>query len=699
VKSEAIFAGLNEAQRSAVEATRGPICILAGAGSGKTTTITRRIANQVATGSFSAGEILAVTFTDRAAGEMRERLATLGVDGIRARTFHSAALAQLRHLSSDAPGDIMPSKVGALRQIANTLPPPYKFRPAADLATEIEWAKNRRIDAAGYMGALKGHEPPIPADLMAKVYDRYEKGKAERNMIDFEDLLELTIRLFQSDAWAKEQFAERYRAFTVDEYQDVNLLQETLLREWVGERDDLCIVGDDYQSIYGFTGASPEYLLEMPQRFVNTKVFRLETNYRSTPQILAIANRLVPQLKGAEKILHADRGDGTSPSLRMFSTPSGELRALVDRIRALHEDGLPYEEMAILYRVNFRSEDYEEVLAAEGIPFQVADGAFLTRATGRQMMTAFKRSKTTDIAAEVRKMAERSGYIEDLPDDLGDQETTRQNDLARFIQLATEFDDGIRSAAEFVTDVEARFGGGGQGRGVNLLTLHRAKGLEFDAVFLPRLEEGELPFRRSKSPAAIDEERRLLYVGITRAKSHLAISWCNDGRRKGSVFVKELREEKDPQRGKSGVAARLPGRDEVGAEIGLEIEIPGGFAGRIVEIGESEATIEMPGGTQMKVVYGEAVVYRGQTLPLGPPSGMDRELFDDLKQWRLERSKADEVPAYVVFHDSTLKSIAEQRPTTLDELAEVPGIGPAKLERYGDDLLAITAPADSVTTG
>ena len=208
-------------------------------------------------------------------GALLLRLEQLGVTGVRASTFHSAAYAQLRHLSQDEPAQILPSKAQALRQIANTLPKPYKFRPAGDLATEVEWAKNRRIHPDTYLDRLGRHDPPIPSDLMASVYKRYESGKRRRNLIDFEDLLELTIQMFQNDPFARERFAAKYLALTVDEYQDVNLLQETILREWVGERDDLCVVGDDYQSIYGFTGASPRYLLEMPGLFPNTRVIRL----------------------------------------------------------------------------------------------------------------------------------------------------------------------------------------------------------------------------------------------------------------------------------------------------------------------------------------------------------------------------------------------------------------------------------------
>ncbi len=563
-----IFEGLNDEQARAVRAVEGPLCILAGAGSGKTTTITRRIANQVAGGAFEPAAIMAVTFTDRAAGEMRERLQHLGAHGVRARTFHAAALAQLRFFSSESPPQILPSKGVALRQIANTLPKPYRFRPAADLATEIEWAKNRRIAANVYAASLDDHDPPIPVDLMASVYKRYESGKRERNLIDFEDLLELTIQMFQRDDWIRERFAAKYRAFTVDEYQDVNLLQETLLREWVGERDNLCVVGDDYQSIYGFTGATPTYLLEMPKRFVNTNVVRLETNYRSTPQVLGMANRLVPKLGGAEKVLQAVRPDGSEPALRRFADADGEMRFIVSRIEQLRTEDVALEDMAILYRANFRSEDYEEALAAAEIPYQVTDGAFLSRATARQMVSSLKRSSSTNAASDVLKIARRAGYLDEPGDDLGAQEMTRQNDLARFVRLAEEFDDGTRSATDFVADIELRFGGAGQGRGVNLLTYHRAKGLEYEAVFLPRVEEGELPFKRARSDEAIAEERRLFYVGITRAKTHLAITWVNDGRRKGSPFLGDLMDRSSSRRGAAKHGSEI---DTIPAEVGLEV--------------------------------------------------------------------------------------------------------------------------------
>jgi DNA helicase-2/ATP-dependent DNA helicase PcrA len=594
---------LNPEQRRAVEAVHGPVCILAGAGSGKTTTITRRIAHQVATGTFSSSQILAVTFTDKAAAEMRGRLEAVGVTGVRASTFHSAALAQLRYFRPDAVGRILASKALMLRQIANSLPAPYRFRPAGDLATEIEWARNRRIPPRRYEASLDGHSPPLPPDLMAGVYERYERRKHEQGAMDFEDLLERTIELFDDEHVCVE-FRERYRAFTVDEYQDVNLLQQTLLDRWLGERDELCVVGDDYQSIYGFTGASPEYLLGLSQRFPHAAVIRLEENYRSTPQVLELANRLVVELGGVQKVLRAVRPDGPDPEVHPFATPEAEAVFLVEQIRGAN---CPPEEIALLCRTHARLADFEEALHEAGIPSQGA--ALLEREAARRLLRAL------DLAApaeQVRELALGQGWLPHPPDRLGEREQTRQNDFARLVRLAEEVGG---TGADFRAELERRFGAGGESRrGVHLLTYHGAKGLEFELVLLPRLEEKELPSRQARRPSELAEERRLFYVGMTRAKRGLAISWV----RKPSRFLVELG------------AGRAERRE--------------------------------------------------------PPAG-----FESLKAWRLRRSRADDVPAYLVFHNSTLEEIAGRRPGSLAELASVPGVGPAKLERYGEEVLAALA--------
>ncbi len=598
--------GLNPEQRRAAEAVRGPVCILAGAGSGKTRTITRRIAQQVVTGAFVPTQIMAVTFTDKAAGELKQRLAELGVSGVRASTFHSAALRQLRHFAPDAVGRILPSKALALRQIANSLPAPYKFRPAGDLASEIEWAKNRRIPPERY----DGRDPPIPLDLMQRVYREYERRKTAEGLIDFEDLLELTVRLFEEDAGVRETFRAQYRSFTVDEVQDVNLLQQQLLDLWLGDRDDLCIVGDDYQAIYGFTGASPDYLLAMPERFPNALVARLEENYRSTPQVLALANKLVPNLGGAEKTLRSVIPDGAEPVLRPYPTPEDEGAAIVAELRGLD---CPFEQTAILARTNARLTDFEELLHDAGIPFQ--GSSLLERDAARRLTRRLERA-TAPAGEAVRAAALEAGWLERLPDKLGEREAVRQQDLGRLVQLAAGFDG---DAASFVEDLRRRFSSGGAAaHGVNLLTLHRAKGLEFEAVFIPRLQEKELPSKQARTPTELAEERRLLYVGMTRAKRILWLTWSG----KRSRFLQEL-----------GVTQSAP--------------------------------------TEKREWTADA---------------------QRLRDWRLERAKADNVPPYVVFHDSVLHAIAEARPSSLGELSQIAGVGPAKLERYGPDVLELVRP-------
>ena len=533
---EQIVEGLNPEQRRAVETVRGPVCILAGAGSGKTTTVTRRIANQVASGAFPARELLAVTFTDKAAGEMRARLEALGVTGVEARTFHSAAYAQLRVFGAEPPGSVLPSKALMLRHIGNRLPKPFRFRPAGDLATEIERAKNRRLAPATYRRGLDGHEPPIPVDLMERVFAEYERRKTALGKVDFEDLLERAIRLLDNPH-ARAALHERYRAFTVDEYQDVNLLQQTLLERWLGERDDVCVVGDDYQSVYSFIGATPSHLLAAPERYRKAAVIRLEANYRSTPEILGLANRLVPRLGGAEKTLRATRPEGPEPELRAVAGGE-EFGIVLERIRTLAAAGVDHREMAILYRTNARSAEWEEALSAAGIPFVVRAGAFLERQAARRLLGAVRGSDSTRVSETVRELAERDGLLARPPERLGEQEAVRQADLRRLVDLATELDDGELTLAGFVNELARRFGREAETRGVNLLTFHAAKGLEFDAVFLPRVEEGQIPIKQARSRAAVDEERRLLYVGMTRARRHLCLTWRSEA--KPSRFLAEL---------------------------------------------------------------------------------------------------------------------------------------------------------------
>ena len=616
-----VLHGLNDAQREAAQAVRGPVCILAGAGTGKTTTITRRIANQVASGTFTARDILALTFTDRAARELRERLGRLGIAGdVRAKTFHAEALAQVAFFSQ-AP-ELLPSKGEIVYSLVRGLPRPYRFRTTKDVAGEIERAKNRRVTPATYEADLGDHVPPLPPDLMVRVYREYEKRKARAGRADFEDLLEMAIGLIETDAQARERIRRRYQALTVDEYQDVNLLQQTLLDAWLGGRDEVCVVGDDHQSIYGFTGATPRWLLDFPHRYPNARVVAIDRNYRSSQPVLDVANRLI-----GDRPLRSGTA-GPEPALVEHATGAEETDAIVDEIDRLAREGVAFEEMAILYRINARSEDYEEALSDAHIPYQVRDGAFLRRPGPRNVLRRLQRADQRGPAADAVDAASRATGWE--PDaevaDVSEEEATRLADLSRLVSMAVEFGGDV---AGFIADLRHRFESDGAGRGVVLSTYHRAKGLEWDAVFLPRLEERELPFAMSKTDDETDEERRLLYVGITRARTHLRLSWARSRAGKSvrpSRFVREL----------------LP------------------TAERVVQ-------------------------------PRAEEPVADGELFTRLRAWRKRAAEDAGVPAYVVFHDATLRAICDVQPQTLGELASVAGIGPTKLERYGADVLKLVA--------
>lgn len=629
-----ILAGLNEAQRQAAEAVRGPVAILAGAGTGKTTTITHRIAHQVATGAFQASRILAVTFTEKAAGELKARLSRLGAEGVEARTFHAAALSQLsrlweRHTGTPV-GDILDAKAPLIASLANALPPPHRFIPRRDLATEIEWAKNRMVAPDRYLDevAATGHVPPIPPHLMERVYAGYERRKAATGRMDFEDMLARAIHLFDEHEAAAREVRDRFHAFTVDEYQDVNPLQQALMDRWLDGRRELCVVGDDYQTIYGFTGASPSHLVGFAARYPDARIVRLEESYRSTPEVLAVANRLAPRLGGSRKELRATRPSGPAPVLRPVPDEPGHI---VAEVRRLHrQENVSFEDMAVLYRINARSEPFEQALSAAGVPFQVRDGAFLRRPGPRAVLARLRRADTlTSVSEAVRDITAGLGFDPDLQPD-SEEEATRQSDLARLRALAAEFEEAHPGAGgdDFADDLARRFAVERSGRGVNLMTYHRAKGLEFDAVFLPGLLDGELPYRSGRSRAPVEEERRLLYVGITRAKRYLHLTWPSEARAGRSPFLDEL----DPRPAATSATPTAPK--------------------------------EKPGGP----------------------------VFEALRKWRMDRAKRDGVPAYVVFHDATLAAIAERRPRSLTELRTISGVGPTKLERYGEEVLATLAP-------
>jgi DNA helicase-2/ATP-dependent DNA helicase PcrA len=630
---------LNASQRQAVTITSGPLAIIAGAGSGKTRVISRRAAYAIETGAVPADQILLVTFTDKAAGEMAERMGALGHRGVMARTFHAAALAQLRHFwpsrhdGAPIPG-VLESKLRLLVPLARRLPGGYAFTPAKDLADTIEWAKLRRIKPERW-AREGGDRAPIPADLFARLYRNYESARTREGLLDFEDMLVETVSLLETDAEAAALVRARKRWFSVDEYQDTNPLAETLLELWRGESPDLAVVGDPDQTIYTFAGADPEFLLGFAGRHPGAQIVTLPDNYRSTPQILELANRLTAG--GPRGALRATRPDGPPPSIVRQASAEAELAAIVGWLRSAAAEGVAPAEAAILVRMNAQLPAIEDALTRAGIPFTVRGQRFFERREVREARILLKRSEMTQSGhalaeAVERLLVERLGLDDIAADAAEGRERAASLELVVGIveDLAESDPELTLSAVLAELDRRASTEAAASNEGVNLLTFHRAKGLEWDAVYLPALDEGVLPIRQAKEDDEIAEERRLLYVGITRARRFLALSSSS---RHPSRFLTALQ----PGRSKSPRVRVLPGAPIVGAA----------------------------------------------------STAAHDSLFDALRAWRRERAAADGVPAYVVAHDTVLAEIAELRPHTLPALRRVRGMGPTKLERYGPEILAI----------
>ncbi|MEO8468299.1 MAG: ATP-dependent DNA helicase UvrD2 [Chloroflexota bacterium] len=658
-----LLADLDPEQLDAVKATSGPVVIHAGAGSGKTRVISRRTAYAIATEVVPADQVLVVTFTDKAATEMVARLRSLGLPGVTARTFHAHALSQLRHFwpaghDGAALPDLLDSKLPIISRLARQLPGHYRFTPSKDLADEIEWAKARRIAPTAYEreAAAANRESPIPVDLFARIFADYERAKTRANRIDFDDLLVETVVLLESDADAAATVRLRKSWFSVDEYQDTNPLQQRLLELWLGDRDDLCVVGDEDQTIYTFTGATSDYLTAFTERHPGAREVTLSRNYRSSPEILALANRLLAS-EGRRKQLIATVPAGRAPTIRGFTDGEKELAAIVASIRGLVGDpeaagamrtGMTQAaEIAILVRINAQIPPIEAALTKARIPFRVRGQRFFERQEVRDALRLLKKIPETAIGPMLAHLVEERlitemGYLAE-DDSGGPAARERTASLALVIELAQEAaaaDPSVNPAgllAEFSGRATAEAEGSADG--VNLLTYHRAKGLEWDAVFLPQIEEGTLPMRQANTEQEIAEERRLLYVGLTRARRHLELSWA---------------EKRDARRRPSRFLAALEGRASVPGRVNI---IPGA---------------PMNAGTTRRA--------RDEDSPL----------MNALVEWRLTAARSDGVPAYVIAPDTLLIDIAAQRPTTIPALRRMKGMGPSRLARYGAEIIEIT---------
>jgi DNA helicase II / ATP-dependent DNA helicase PcrA len=689
--ADPLTAGLDDEQCEAVLAPRGPVCVLAGAGTGKTRTITHRIAQLVTSGHVAAGQVLAVTFTQRAAGEMRSRLRTLdddaqtGVGAVQALTFHAAAHRQLRYFWRRVVGDtgwqLLDSKFAIVARAASRTRTNVSTDDVRDLAGEIEWAKASLIGPEEYPAAVAaaGRDAPLDAGKIASVYAAYEALKTRDEtvtLLDFDDLLLHTAAAIENDVAVAEEFRDRYRCFVVDEYQDVTPLQQRVLAAWLGDRDDLTVVGDANQTIYSFTGASPRFLLDFSRQFPDATVVRLERDYRSTPQVVSLANQVIAaargRVAGSKLQLSGQREPGPAPSFHEHPDETAEAAAVGAAIARLIESGTAPSEIAVLYRVNAQSEVYEEALTEAGIAYQVRGGeGFFNRQEIKQALVALQRASERGaegpLPEVVRAILEPLGLTAEEP--VGTRARDRWEALTALAQLV---DEEVAQRPELELPgllAELRMRADARHppvvRGVTLASLHAAKGLEWDAVFLVGLADGTLPISHALAHGAesepVEEERRLLYVGITRARVHLALSWALSrspgGRqsRKPSRFLNGIAPQAraDPAPGKSRRNRGAPTRCRV-----------------------CNSDLTTPAAVMLRRCESCA-------------GDVDEELLLQLKAWRLEVAREQKVPPYIVFSDNTLIAIAEALPTDDAALVAIPGIGARKLEQYGPDVLEL----------
>ena len=680
-----LLAALDPEQREVATAVTGPVRVLAGAGTGKTRAITHRIAYGVLSGAYQPHQVLALTFTARAAGEMRSRLAALQVPGVQARTFHSAALRQLQYFWPRVVGGALPGlvehKARLVGQAAARLRLPSDRAAVRDLSAEVEWCKVSMLtaqtypDAAARTGrAAAGLDPAAVARLITA----YEEAKELAGLIDFEDVLLTTVAILEEDEKVAAQVHQQYRHFVVDEYQDVSALQQRLLLAWLGRRDDLCVVGDPSQTIYSFAGADSRFLLEFTTQHPGARRIDLIRDYRSTPQIVHVANRILgaappAALRGRVELV-SQLPAGPQPRIQAFTDDLAEAAGVAAWIRGLLDDGTPASQIAVLYRANAQSEAFEQALSDAGIAYQVRGGErFFAREEVRRGILLLRGAARTDADAEVRTAARdaltTAGWTEKPPTAAGARRDQWES-LQALVSLTDEIvaADPRATLADVVADLQTRAANqhAPSAGGVTLSSLHAAKGLEWDAVVIAGVSEGLLPIGFATAPDAVEEERRLLYVGVTRARRHLLLTWA--GLRSSGGRPRQASRFLDPLGG-----SRAPHSATVPAE----------------PRPRRRGTLHRTCRSCQALLTTAAEKTSG--LCSDCPPDHDEELLARLQAWRAAEADARRVPAYVIFTDATLRAVSFVKPTGLEELSTIAGIGATKRQRFGEAVLDVVA--------
>jgi DNA helicase II / ATP-dependent DNA helicase PcrA len=686
--------GLTPAQREAVTSEAAPLCILASAGAGKTRVLTRRIAYRARFGGADGRHSVAVTFTRKAAGELQHRLAALGMrERVAAGTFHSLASGQLHRWWADRhqhPPSLLERKGRLLAPLASSRPGMAQV-PVPDLAAQIEWAKARLIAPDQFERMVRAEArvlpPNVSATAMAALYARYEDEKRRRGLIDFDDLLLRAAEAIEGDSEFAGAQRWRWRHIYVDEFQDLNPLQHRLLLAWLGRSTDLCVVGDPDQSIYGWNGADPDLLAQVPSRWPSTGVVRLTTNHRCSPPIVAAAAAVLGP-RGSQ--LTSARPDGPAPEVRAFPSEAAEAAGIASGLRRAHAAGRRWSALAVLTRTNAQLIPIQRALAAAGVPFWApSQGAILDDPFARRVLADLRRRPRLPIEAVVAELSELSNVPagSEIP-----LESGRSAPNGRVDETTVELDDGARAVLTVLADLARSFAGQEPASSaaawlawlpaavrdssdephatdvVTLCSFHRAKGLEWEAVWVAGLEQGLVPIGRAGSRRADQEERRLLYVALTRAATELHCSWA----RQRTFGTRPVGRDSSPWL----ELIELGGGSRVAADISRAGESSGLWRRRLAE--QADQLRKRSGGRRPLV----------SRLPESWPDP-DPDLVHSLKTWRSETARSTGVPGYVILHDVTVEALAALRPSTTEELLAVPGLGPVKAGRYGPILLSI----------
>jgi superfamily I DNA/RNA helicase len=603
-----LLADLTSAQYRAVTTPATTVCVLAAAGAGKTRVLTRRVGYRVAAGTATPEHTLAITFTRKASGELHQRLAGLGLAApVMGGTFHSLARGQLRRWWADRGAPEPALLAGKGRLIAELVAgrPGLQDASIADLASQVEWAKARLVAPASFAAAAQraGRDLPADAEAIGALYARYEDEKRRRRLVDFDDLLVRYSDALETDKRFGAAQRWRWQHVFVDELQDVNPLQCRLLLALLGDNEDLFVVGDANQAIYGWNGADPGFLADFPQRWPQAEVVHLDDNHRSSPQVVAAAAAVLGRQAGTTTV-RSSRPDGPLPDLRSYPSEDAEAQGIACELRQARSRGLSWENMAVLARTNAQLSVVSAALGRAGIPF--------------------------------RAMAPL------------EEDEARAEEGGRPDPAATE--------------------------AVTISSFHRAKGLQWPAVWVCGLESGLVPIAYATTPAALAEERRLLYVALTRAETELHCSWARQRRAGNGAALRRA-----PSPWLAGLAPHCAGTQATDEALGEAR--PNRPAGAVLDF-LSSARRRLPD------VSGGRGPHDAATADPASAAVAER-----LREWRRRLARASGVPPHVLLHDATVQAIAARRPATAEELLAVPGLGPVKVARYGPAILEVVAAA------